>query len=228
MSKGRSRGRAVVGGGHAVRVSPARLPGWFDRFAARHGEVLRTEWDRHSVRVTAADGATASASVPFPPLAGEPGSASGLAVGDLVAHADLPRTVGLILVRLGAHSVGVARDGTVLTSATDRHLVHGRSAAGGTSQQRFARRRANQARDALSRARDAAARILLPELETLAAVVFGGDRRACEELRSDRALEPLVTLAQPGVLDVPEPRRWVLDDTAERVRAVEITVVGPV
>ena len=52
--------------------------------------------------------------------------------------------LGLILVRGGAHSVGVARDGVVLSSSTDRAYLQGRTAAGGWSQQRFARRRGNQ------------------------------------------------------------------------------------
>jgi hypothetical protein len=219
--------RPVAGGGHAVRVAPEHLEGWFDRFAERHGGVVRTERAEQAVRVAAADGASASAAVPFPPLPTELGTATGLTVGALTAHAALPRTVGLILVRLGAHSVGIARGANVLVSSTDRHLVHGRSAAGGTSQQRFARRRDKQAREALARARDDAARVLLPGLATLEAVVFGGDRRACEVLRDERELAPLAALAMPDVLEVAEPRRSVLDAAAQRVRAVEITVHEP-
>jgi hypothetical protein len=223
-----SPARAVAGGGRAVRVSPERLTGWFDRFAERHGGALRTNVDQHCVRVIAADGATASAAVPFPPLATEPGAVPDHALADLIRHAEQPRTVGLVLVRLGAHSVGIARGGHVLTSATDRHLVHGRAAAGGTSQRRFARRRHNQAREARNRARDTAARVLLPQLSTLDVVIFGGDRGACDALRAERVLAPLAALAQREVLDVPEPRRSVLDDAAQRVRRVEITVVEPV
>jgi hypothetical protein len=220
-----SPARQVSGGGRAVRVSPERLTGWFERFCQRHGGALRTDLHQHNVRVTTADRAGASVAVPFPPLPTERDTVAGLAVGALTAHAALPRTVGLILVRLGAHSVGVARGANVLASSTDRHLVHGRSAAGGTSQQRFARRRDKQAREALTRARDDAARVLLPRLDTLEAVVFGGDRRACEALRGERELAPLAALAMPDVLDVPEPRRAVLDTAAQRVRTVEITVL---
>src|SRR5947209_4455859 len=134
--------REVAGGGRAVEVPPERPAGLFTRFADRHGGIVTTSAAADELKVTAADGATATATVPFGPL--EAGS-----VEALVAHALVPRTIALLLVRLGGHSVGIARHGRVEVSRTDRRLVHGRSAAGGWSQQRFARRRAGQARQAL-------------------------------------------------------------------------------
>jgi hypothetical protein len=112
----------------------------------------------------------------------------------------------------------------VLVSRTDRHRVHGRSAAGGWSQQRFARRRAGQARQALQDAADDALEVLGPRLAELEAIVLGGDRRTLDGLRQDRRLEPLFSLALPRVLTLGEPRRAVLEEAAERARAVEIVV----
>jgi hypothetical protein len=76
----------------------------------------------------------------------------------LAAHARRPRTVGVLLVRLGGYAAGVftgyppALQGAKVGS----RLVHGRSAAGGWSQHRFARRREKQANEALDAAADAA------------------------------------------------------------------------
>ena len=67
-----------------------------------------------------------------------------------------------VLVRGGAHSIGVVRDGVVLSSSTDRAYLQGRTAAGGWSQQRFARRRDNQRTASLGSAAGTAARILTP------------------------------------------------------------------
>ena len=214
-----------------VLVEPERLAGWFGRFGERHGGIAGTDLGRDRVVVRAADGATADLAVPFAPLAVDPGSHDGLpaaGVDTLVEHLSRPRRVALLLVRLGGHSVGVALGGAVERSFTDRRLVHGRNRAGGQSSGRFARRREGQARVALQAAAETAVRVLLPELPTVDAVVLGGDRRALDLLRADRRLAPLFARAEPVVLDVPEPRRTVLDDAAQRVRCARITVTEPV
>jgi len=213
----------VAGGGRAVEVEPERVAGWFERFAGRHGGVAGTVREPGAVRVDAIDGSTATCVVPFGPL-GSTGSFAGLAVDPLVAHLLAPRRVGLLLVRLGGHAVGVARDGVVEASRTDRRPVHGRSAAGGWSQQRFARRRDGQVRVALRAAADDAVAVLVPRLSELDAVVLGGDQRALDVLRADSRLAKLFALAQPRALDVPAPRRTVLEDAARRSRNVEIVV----
>ncbi|QUH01705.1 hypothetical protein HUO13_13565 [Saccharopolyspora erythraea] len=219
-----SRSRQLPGGGRAVEVAPERLEGWFRRFADGHGGAVGTSVAPERVEVRAADGARAAVDVPFAPLAPPHGDAEGLEVTSLVEHVTTPRTIGLVLVRLGAHSVGVSRGGRVERSSTDRHLVHGRNKAGGWSQQRFARRREGQSRRALDAAADAVARVLLPERAELDAVVLGGDRQALDALRADPRLTTLLASAEPRVLDVPEPRRTVLDEAARRAIAVEVEI----
>ncbi|MCI2418507.1 hypothetical protein MOQ72_13795 [Saccharopolyspora sp. K220] len=221
-----SRVRQLAGGGRAVEVAPERVAGWFDRFAASHGGAARTAVQARRVEVHAADGASASVDVPFGPLPPPHGEQPGLAVRTLVEHLNRPRRIGLVLVRLGAHSVGISYDGKVEQSATDRHLVHGRNKAGGWSQQRFARRREGQSRRSLDAAADAVVRLLLPLRDRLDAVVLGGDKHALESLRADTRLAELLARAEDRVLDVPEPRRAVLDDAARRAIAVEIEVRG--
>lgn len=221
-----SRVRAVAGGGRAVEVDPARLPAWFDGFAARNGGVSRTVLADRQVRVEATDGTTATVDVLFEPLGvtAEPVVFAGLQVDALVDYARRERRIGLVLARKGAHSVGVAVGAQVVRSRTDRHLLQGRTAAGGWSQQRFARRREQQGRQALARVADDVLELLGGELATLDAVVLGGDRRALDELRADRRLAPIFAKALTRVLEVGEPRRSLLDEAAVRARAVEIVI----
>jgi Actinobacteria/chloroflexi VLRF1 release factor len=157
--------------------------------------------------------------------ANDAGAADPGAVLDaLHAHLAVPRRVGIVLVRLGGHSVGVAEGGVVQTSSTGSRPVHGRNRKGGSSSGQFARRRDNQARVALDAAADTVARVLLPVADTLDTVVLGGDAAALDDLRADRRLAALLARAEPRVLDVPEPRRAVLDEAARRARAVEVVV----
>lgn len=211
-----------------VLVEPERVAGWFERFAAGHGGALRTELDPRLVSVHAADGAIASVAVPFEPLdLRQAARLEGLHVDDLVAHLARRRRIALLLVRLGGYSVGVALGDRIERSSTDRRLVHARHRAGGSSANRFRRRREGQARVALQAAANAAARVLLPELPAVDAVVLGGDRNALAQLREDSRLAPLFERAEPAVLEVPEPRFSVLEDAARLARSARIQVSDP-
>jgi hypothetical protein len=212
----------AVGGGRWVVLSPERLDRWLSRFAGRHGPVECAAGEA-AVVLTAADGAVAECRVPFPPLRVDPAAP----YGGLVRHAAVERRVGVLLVRLGGHAAGVF-DGTRLVAAKvgTRH-VQGRTAAGGWSQHRFARRREGQAKVAMSAAADAAVAVLLPASSELDAVVAGGDRRAVDAVLADRRLAVLRPLLVEPRLDVPDPRRRVLEQTPEQFRAVRVRVVDP-
>jgi hypothetical protein len=201
-----------VPGGRAVEVEPERIEGWIARFADRHGAV-EIQVTGTEVEITASDGATAT----FP-------TRGGTSLTEVVERLAEPRRIGLVLVRLGGHSIGVAFGGKVEVSTTDRKQVHGRIRAGGWSQQRFARRREGQARVALQAAADDVARVLVPRLPELDGVVLGGDWQALDVLRNDRRLSGVFSKAEARVLDVPEPRRAVLDEAAQRARCVEIVI----
>lgn len=211
-----------VAGGRRVEVAPERLPGWLRRFAERHGEAT-TAATPDEVVVTAADGAVARLQVPFPPLVVDPVSPD----RGIAAHALRPRRVGVLLVRLGGHAVGVFDGDRLEVSKVGSRQVHGRSAAGGWSQQRFARRREGQVRVALAAAADLAAALLVPVAPTLDAVVLGGDRRSVDAVLADVRLAPLRPLVVPPLLDVPDPRKAVLDSAPARFHAVRIVLVDP-
>ena len=197
-----------------VEVSPERLSGWLARFADRHGPpVASLSRDGARLALRCPDGATASIEVPFPPL----DSASGL-----VDHVSRSRTVGVLLVRRGGYGVGIFSGRKLSESKVGSGYVQGRTKAGGWSQQRFARRRANQAREAYREAADVAARILLPQIGTIEALVTGGDKAGIAEVLADPRLEPLRSLVTTRVLSVPDPRLAVLTATPDRFLSVRI------
>ncbi len=179
----------------------------------------------------AADGAVAVCQVPFPPLAGPPGAGAGpdAAAQLIAAHASAARTVGVLLVRLGGYAAGVFSGSPpkLADSMVGSRLVHGRSAAGGQSQQRFARRREKQAAEALAAAADTAAMVFGRQAQPLDAVVLGGDRRAIAALQDDPRLRPYLSLAVDRFLTVPDPRLTVLRDTPRLFRAVRIHLTDP-
>lgn len=227
----RESGGAAVGG-RWVDVAPDRLARWTATFAERHAPIT-AEPSRLAVSFRGADGAAAECHPPFPPLPTPDGGAwpddpAGLA--DLIAaHAAMDRTVGVFLVRLGGFAAGVFTGSPprLVSSKVGSRLVHGRSAAGGTSQHRFARRRENQATAAIGAAADTAAKVLVPYAERLDAVVLGGDRKAMSGARADPRLRPVMKLAVDRFLTVPDPKLAVLRDSPRLFLAVRIHLTGP-
>ena len=214
----------AAGGGRWVEVPPERLVSWIAAFTNRHGAgaVSRDEAGV-TVTFTAADGASAECHPPFPPLCPEAGSGPEA----IVAHAVADRTVGVLLVRLGGYAVGVFAGAPprLVSSKAGSRPVHGRSAAGGWSQQRFARRRENQAATALRAAAEAAVQIFGPY--HLDALVLGGDKRSIAGLRRDTRLVPYLGLATDRFLTVPDPRLAVLKETPRSFLAIRIRLTEP-
>ncbi len=193
----------------------ARVDRWVANFERRHGDTGLTVADGALVG-GAEDGSTFRIRLPF----GRP--YDGPAQADaLLAEAREPATWGVLLVRKGGFAVARVADGRVVESKVGRRHVQGRSKAGGQSQQRFARRRENQARDAFGAAADHAARILGTGVELL---VTGGDRQAVAAVLRDARLRDL-----PDPLEdfhaVPDPRRDVLDAVVADARSVRIDVL---
>ena len=215
-------------------VDPARFPGWIASFARRHDAglpdaSLTVTLAGDGASFTAPDGAIAECHPPFPPvrelavpLPGYPDVAEAIA-----AHAQRPRAVGVLLVRLGGYAAGVFTGSPprLADAKTGSRPVHGRSAAGGRSQHRFARRREKQANEALQAAANTAVDVF--GRWRLDAVVLGGDKRAIAELREDPRLAPYLKIAMDRFLTVPDPRRRVLEDSPRLFLAVKIRLTEP-
>jgi Actinobacteria/chloroflexi VLRF1 release factor len=191
-----------------VHVAAARLRGWLDGFADRHGSVVTTP-TATTVTLVAADGAQAVVTVPFPPLTGE-----------LADHVERDRRVGVLLVRRGGYAAGVFDGSRLTTSKVGSAYVQSTTKAGGWSQQRYARRRANQASAAFAEAADVAVRILAGA--TLDALVVGGDREAVRQVLADRRLAHLESKLTGPWLAIKDPKLRVLTAMPEQFLAVRI------
>jgi hypothetical protein len=214
--------RPARGGGRWVDVGAERLDRFLAGFGERHGSIA-VDAAPDVVRLQASDGAVAECEVPFPPLSVD----TALPYAGLVAHALLDRRVGVLLVRKGGFAAGVFDGTRLVASKTGSRHVQGRTAAGGWSQQRFARRREGQTRVAVSAAADTVAAVLLPHWESLERVFAGGDRAAADEVLRDARLAPLLPLVARRRLDVPEPRLRVLESTPAAFRSVRILLNDP-
>jgi hypothetical protein len=204
-----------------VLVPPDRVVRWFENFVGRHGPIELAAVDERLV-ATAADGATAAAALPLGRgYVGPP---------EIVAFAEAaaaPVDWGLLLVRKGGFAVARLRGAQLLASKVGRRHVQGRTKAGGQSQQRFARRRDNQARRAYEAAAEHAHRVLVREAGGVDALVCGGDRTAVEAVLADPRLAPAAARRTARWLAVPDPRRAVLDQAVADAWALEVTLTEP-
>jgi hypothetical protein len=193
-----------------------RLGGWIERYDARHAG---TTWSVETARANASspDGSSASLDIPFPPL-------DHTSVAGLVAHVEKPRTIGVVVVRRGGFAVArVVGDAVVESKVGQRH-VQSRTKAGGWSQQRFARRRENQARAAYDAASGYVGEILLPHVGELDLLVTAGNRAAIGAVFGS-VLSPLLDVTQRWLPGVPDPTRAVLDRAIATARSVDVTVL---
>jgi hypothetical protein len=198
-----------------ILVPAARVVRWVGNFEARHGGTTFHVADG-SLAGVAADGSTFVARLPFG--AKYAGPADPAAFADAV---QAPDDWGVLLVRKGGFAMARLHGTTTTDSKVGRRHVQGRTKAGGQSQQRFARRRDNQARQAYEAAADHAARILAGLTGPL---VTGGDRSAVGEVLADPRLRSLA-VGGPW-LAVPDPRREVLDQAVRDAGAVRVEVAN--
>lgn len=218
---------ATDGGGRPGSVRTAfvpgvRLAGWVERFSAAHGG-FRLSDDDAGVRLLAADGATALLQPPWPPD-GRPGRGED-PLERLASIASQPRRLGLLLVRRGGYGIAVASEGMIVASKAGTRYVQSRTAAGGQSQQRFARRRSNQA-DELVQAVAGQARQVFNG-QSFEYVVPGGDRALVDLVLDEPVLKDYAKLPRLAYLDVPDPRSAVLKKAAADASAVRIVVTDP-
>ena len=136
--------------------------------------------------------------------------------------------VGAVLVRLGGYAVGVFEGERLVASKVGQRLVHGRHRAGGSSANRFRRRREGQARVLVEAAAENGVYVLRPYRGRLQAVALGGDRTAVRQmLAASRELAQIAATTTPRFLTVAEPRRHVLERAIHDVYAVEIVTEAP-
>jgi hypothetical protein len=204
---------------HVVGVPLRRLPGWLAGFAARHGawDSVPSEavsgWD-----LVAADAARAQVVAPdwLAVMLPEP--------FDPDALAGLAPAYGVLLLRRAGYAVAAFEGVQVVEKKIGTRHIHGRTAAGGWSQQRYARRRDNQADEIVGAAAETADRILGPRTD-LEFLVTGGDR-ALLNAALKAAHRRLGELPIGAHLGVGTPDAKMLAVIPDRVLAVQVRIGG--
>jgi hypothetical protein len=189
------------------------------RWDSRHPDSTWT-FGSDAVAVESPDGAHATFGVPL-------GRLERCDLSGLLAHLDQRWRLGVVLVRRGGFAVAYVDGPDVVDVKIGQRHVQGRSKAGGWSQQRFARRRANQAREAFDAASEHAGRLLAGRAGTLDLLVLGGDRAGVQAVLDHPRLERLSGTPQQWVPVAGDPRRPALDTAVDVARSVQITVVDP-
>jgi hypothetical protein len=200
-----------------VHVDAARLERWCAGFAARHeGSAQGVRSGRRFV-LTAADGATASIEPAFPLPAEGPMDLAGV-----VSWVAEPRRCAVLLVRRGGYACAVVDGAGVVASKVGTRYVQSRTAAGGWSQQRFARRRDNQAKALVEAVADVAVRVLAGAAAGW--LVTGGDRPLVDDVLTDRRLTGLARLPRGPHLALGDPRSDVVRTLPTLITQVRITL----
>ena len=96
--------------------------------------------------------------------------------GPLLSHLDRPRTVAVLLLRLGGFAVGIFEGQRLTVSKVGSPFVKGRHKKGGSSSGRFARRREGQARMLYDKACETLREKIEPALSSIEHFAVGGDR----------------------------------------------------
>ena len=207
-----------------VYVPASRIERWLETYTTRHGAGPVTV-DGGAVVVAGTDGATARLGLLWPglQLGADP-------VADLLAAVRVRHRLGLLAIRADGHALGIWDGEAIVSSKRKGHYVQSRTAAGGWSQQRFARRRENQAKAAYESAAGDVAAILEPVVGTLDGILAAGNPAAITAVLADRrcrrtaALAAAVPLAR---LELRATSRDALTELAERFLSVVIGIDEP-
>jgi Actinobacteria/chloroflexi VLRF1 release factor len=181
------------------------------------------------VRVTCADTTEVTLRAPFDwrPGPAAPSPPTPPVLTSFTAAARVPHRAAVLLVRRGRWAVGVFDGADLVVSKVDARQVQGRTAAGGWSQQRFARRRAHQTDAVVGAAVETAVRVLLPHAGEVEALFTGGDRGLVDDVLADPRLRALAALRRGPALEVGDPTKAVLLETPSQFRAVDVHITEP-
>lgn len=145
-------------------------------------------------------------------------------LGPLLAALDADHVVAALLVRLGGYAVGVFEGERLVASKVGTRFVKGRHKKGGSSANRFRRRREQQARELVEAAAETALRVLEPYRDRTEFVALGGERRAVDEvLAAEPRLAWLGERAVPRFFTTRDPRQRELERLPYELYAAEMT-----
>ena len=145
----------------------------------------------------------------------------GVELGPLFEALTEDHVVAALLVRLGGYAVGVFEGERLVASKVGSRFVKGRHKKGGSSANRFRRRREELERELIDAAAATAERVLEPYRERIEHVALGGDRAA-----ATRVAERQPWLAEKQLerfFTVPEPRLRELERLPYELYATELS-----
>ena len=158
---------------------------------------------------------------PFP--IGEEHITDGYDIGPLRSLISHDFLIALVLVRLGAYSIGICQGTKLVDSKTGTGLVHARHKKGGSSQARFARHREKQIEYFLDRVCGHVREHVEPHARSLDYLVYGGARSTILSLRKRCPfLHQFENRTLRMLLDIPEPRKAVLEKALGNVWSTNV------
>jgi hypothetical protein len=215
-----------------VGVPAGRLARWVQRFVADHGRPAVTVTAEGLVllapdgtRAEVVAGITPWTPTPRPGSCADPAQEVDDLVASLVGHLLADRVAAVLLVRRGGYAAAVLVDGRIAVSKVGSRYVQGRTAAGGWSQQRFARRRDKQTDELVGAAADVSVRVW-STATGMELLVTGGDRPLVDRVLRDPRLKAIAALPRARHLAVGDPRADVLRSVPDLVRSVRIRLTG--
>ncbi len=214
-----------------VTVPGGRLARWVEGFDRRHGGY-RCQCTRQGLSLFGNDGEHAEIMLPYPPWAGS-------SLDDASTHLTAARRTLVLLVRRGGYACAVVRSeldaaagpaATVTEARLGRRRVQGRTAAGGWSQQRYARRREKQTAELVAAVAGVAHDLLADVPQRSGPPVWlatGGDRPLIDAVLADPRLRSLAGLPRAVHLAVGDPDRTLVTALPDLLTRVTITLYPP-
>ena len=151
------------------------------------------------------------------------GSYETVELGPLFEALAEDHVVAALLVRLGGFAVGVFEGERLVASKVGTRFVKGRHKKGGSSANRFRRRREKQARELVEAAAETALAVLEPWRDRVEFAALGGDRRAVDEvLAAEPGLRWLEERALPRFFTTRDPRQRELERLPYELYSVEV------
>ena len=133
--------------------------------------------------------------------------------------------VAALLVRLGGFAVGVFEGERLVASKVGSRFVKGRHKKGGSSANRFRRRREEQARALVDAAASTALQVLEPWKPRIEFAALGGDRKAVDDtIAAEPRLAWLGERALPRFFTTKDPRLRELERLPYDLYSAELRV----
>jgi hypothetical protein len=190
------------------------------RLAPLAGTAGRTTYADGAVRIETAD----EVIVVRPPFGvGHEREYESVELGPLLEALATDHVVGVLLVSLGGYAVGVFEGERLVASKVGSRFVKGRHRKGGSSANRFRRRREEQARALVEEAAETAHAVLEPWRSRIEFMALGGDRAAVGQvLTADERLRWLGERAVGRFFPVSRPRHETLRKLPYDLYAAEV------